>query len=563
MKVTKLNCTACGSPMSIPEDIDQITCTSCGTGLIIERGEGYVALKLAEKIARTIEVSGIQTQDVIRENTQVTRAELQRLQVSQELSSLQMQLNGIQTEIRMLQRDTKNSKAKKQLGGLQEKEYQVMERIHSLKKQKFSPDPIDLKTSIDFYAWEYAWVEAEIVALLGSNLSQKYQLINGLNRQKTELIFKINGLKIREVRNRFSSFTLPDPPVDNAEQFLAVLAKVDEDELRLHQLRGTQEGKAVHEEILRRQKNLRKTANHLELEHFQRNLNSLNYQPDTNDRASLVAYLNQLDTDIERLNQPNASEFARNLRIKLIAARNTAAKQLKALEKASSRSNKPARSSGFFTWIGASIAGLLAGIALILTSIFSRSNNSNSQKIPNYHVESGSPSESSEEHFAADGQAADLKPTAFGCLYWILTFIGISAIGTILTAIISGEAEASSGITVAVLISATLGFILGGRIFLQRTAANIRVKGIGSMRSIYIRSKNPGRGIRSLKAVKFWVGFITFFCVFMVFFIVDMSLGETQSNLSAIIILVSIPLAILLSVIIAKRTDLVSPTGIE
>jgi len=208
MNISKLNCTACGAPISVPEDLDQITCTSCGTGLIIERGEGYVALKLAEKIARTIEVSGIQTQELIRENTQVTRAELQRLQVSQELSSLQMQLNGIQTEIRMLQRDT-NNKAKKQLGELRVKEYLVMERIRGVKKQIFSPDPNDLQTKIDFYRWEYAWVEAEIVALSGSNMAQNFSIINALTSQKTELQYKINGLKIREVRNRFISFTIP------------------------------------------------------------------------------------------------------------------------------------------------------------------------------------------------------------------------------------------------------------------------------------------------------------------------------------------------------------------
>lgn len=563
MKVSKINCAACGSPISIPEDIDQITCAACGTGLIIERGEGYVALKLAEKIARTIEVSGIQTQDVIRESTQVTRAELQRLQVSQELASLQMELNGIQSEIRMLQRDTKNSKAKKQLGGLQEKEYQVMERIHSLKKQIFSPDPNDLKTSIDFYTWEYAWVEAEIVALKGSYLPQKYQLINGLNSQKSKLIFKINGLKIREVRNRFSSFTLPDPPSDDAEQVLAVLAKVNEDEPELRQLRGTQEGKAVHEEILRRQKNLRKTANQLELEHFQRNLNSLNYQPDINDQASLAAYLNQLDSDIKQLDQPNASEVARNLRSKLIYDRNTTARQLKTLEKAIARSNKPVRSSGLFPWIGASLAGLLAGVSLITAGIFSRSNKSSSRQAVSNQMVDVMTHETPEEYFAADGQAADLKPTALGCLYWFLILVGISAIGFIVFGIISGEDEASSTGIVALVLFFTVGFILGGRIFLQRIAANIRVKGIGGLKDFYIRSKNPGKGIRSLKAVKIWVGLITFFSVLMVFFAIFASLIETQSTLSAIITLVSIPLAIFLSVFAAKRTNLVAPMGNE
>jgi hypothetical protein len=39
--------------------------------LTVERGEGYVALKVAEKLTRAIESSGHETQAVIREGAQV------------------------------------------------------------------------------------------------------------------------------------------------------------------------------------------------------------------------------------------------------------------------------------------------------------------------------------------------------------------------------------------------------------------------------------------------------------------------------------------------------------
>jgi len=336
-----------------------------------------------------------------------------------------------------------------------------------------------------------------------------------------------------------------------------VLAKVDEDENRLRQIRGTQEGKAVHEEILRRQKSLRETANQLELEQYQHNLSSLNYQPNPNDHASLVAYLNQLDSDIQWLNQPNASDVARNLRTKLIGARNTAARQLKAVDKASSRSNKPLGPSGLFPWIGAFITGIVVGLA----SIFSRPNSKNAQSPSNY-LPIGEV-EANEEMIAVAGREVDSRPTALGCLYWFLTLIGISAIGIIAIAIIPSGGETSNISNGVPFLFVIFGFGLGARIFFQRAAENIGVKGFGGIKDIYVRSKNPGKGIRSLKAVKFWVGLTTFVCVFMVLFTVSFSLSETQTTLSYIIMLVSIPIAILMSVIVSKRTHWVSTTGME
>ena len=49
MQIVKLNCTACGAPISITEDIDILFCTSCGSKLAVERGDGYITLKLVEK----------------------------------------------------------------------------------------------------------------------------------------------------------------------------------------------------------------------------------------------------------------------------------------------------------------------------------------------------------------------------------------------------------------------------------------------------------------------------------------------------------------------------------
>ena len=57
MKVVKLNCPTCGAPISIPETVAQFNCASCGSLLTLEHGEGYYALKAAEKISDAIRSS--------------------------------------------------------------------------------------------------------------------------------------------------------------------------------------------------------------------------------------------------------------------------------------------------------------------------------------------------------------------------------------------------------------------------------------------------------------------------------------------------------------------------
>src|SRR5450759_2084713 len=144
MKVTKLNCTACGAPISVADDLYFLNCAACGTFLAIERGDGYVALKLAERVARAIEDSGKGTQDVIRESTQVTRSELQRLQMAQELSAVQMQLSNIQAEIRAVQRLPTTMTTISQIQNLHISEYYAMDRNRLLSIQMSSPDPLNL-----------------------------------------------------------------------------------------------------------------------------------------------------------------------------------------------------------------------------------------------------------------------------------------------------------------------------------------------------------------------------------------------------------------------------------
>lgn len=132
MLINKIACTSCGAPISVPSDNDYITCTYCNASLHIQRGDGYVALKLAESVGEKIQEVGGQTQSTIREGTQITRVELRRLQLSQEISSLQIQLSNLQSEIRTLQRQKSTHKARRQLKELQHQEKDLISRINEL-----------------------------------------------------------------------------------------------------------------------------------------------------------------------------------------------------------------------------------------------------------------------------------------------------------------------------------------------------------------------------------------------------------------------------------------------
>lgn len=93
MKTVKLNCASCGAPIVIPDDVDTVVCSSCHSTMMVDRGEGYVTLKIVEKLA-----------NAIKENAYVTQVELKRMQLNQLISMEEMKINSLQTEFRAAKR---------------------------------------------------------------------------------------------------------------------------------------------------------------------------------------------------------------------------------------------------------------------------------------------------------------------------------------------------------------------------------------------------------------------------------------------------------------------------
>lgn len=133
MKVVKLNCSACGAPISIPENLDRLCCSSCGSTLAVDRGEGYITLKVIENLVKSIQESGEKTHTAIQESAYVTKVELRKMQVSQLISAEEMKMNALQQEMRSLCRQTQQTATSlAQLNSLRLEESNILMRIRAL-----------------------------------------------------------------------------------------------------------------------------------------------------------------------------------------------------------------------------------------------------------------------------------------------------------------------------------------------------------------------------------------------------------------------------------------------
>jgi hypothetical protein len=113
---------------------------------VVEHSRGHIELKLAEQVSRSIREAQDETEAVLRENTQVTLAELKRLQMQQELTGLDIQFSSIQSEIRQLEREKQTRGTRRLLKDLQQDGFTIVERIERLETQLgISPESIPQK----------------------------------------------------------------------------------------------------------------------------------------------------------------------------------------------------------------------------------------------------------------------------------------------------------------------------------------------------------------------------------------------------------------------------------
>lgn len=132
MGIQALSCPKCGGGITVPPDLEFFNCAYCGTGIQVKRGEGFVALKLAEVVTSAIRESSASTQSAIREGSQQTQAEIKRLELGQQLSAAQLQLTNIQSEIRSIERMKQSGQTRRHLKELRSQERGLIARINQI-----------------------------------------------------------------------------------------------------------------------------------------------------------------------------------------------------------------------------------------------------------------------------------------------------------------------------------------------------------------------------------------------------------------------------------------------
>ncbi len=133
MDITNLECKRCGAPLN---EVDgKVKCDYCGLEVIIESKK---IEDIGEKVKESIQSSGLFTQEVIKTGSESTQIELRRLQLSQELNSLQLQLSNLRSEKRRLSINSGNAKANRsQIREIEYEEKQLQTRIQDIHKILF------------------------------------------------------------------------------------------------------------------------------------------------------------------------------------------------------------------------------------------------------------------------------------------------------------------------------------------------------------------------------------------------------------------------------------------
>ncbi len=230
MKLIKLNCAACGAPISIPDNLEQLTCSNCGTYLMVEHGEGYYALKAVEQISEAIQQSGKGTQDAIREGAQVTQIELKRLQLSQTLGGLTTVLNATQSEQRTLARSQMTPAAQHQLQELKVQEYTQREEIRRIQKQIDLLEGGPLEVNYQALTNQIHMLERSIAALQGClQTAQNRAKLQSLVKEMQGYQGHVCALHANHSREKTQSFTIKPPFTTDLIELVQQLRQVQAD----------------------------------------------------------------------------------------------------------------------------------------------------------------------------------------------------------------------------------------------------------------------------------------------------------------------------------------------
>lgn len=312
MKITKLNCASCGAPLTIPEDTDVIVCPSCHSTLSIERSEGYVTLKVMEKLAETI-----------KENAFVTQVELRRMQLSQMVSMEEMKLNTLQTEIRAAKRRTGNPTIlRNELSELLLQENDIRMHIRTLKADIAQLDP-GWEESLEVIKRDGALLDEALNILMPyAYLPAVQNRIDRMKKEKIKCDARYNKLEATLLQRELQAIDYPPVGQLTLEEMEELQEKIPSDLKYLNSKEQTSVNLQIKRELHAKLDWISQHYPRMKVESQAGELSSLDLKgPYPEEPEKLQKLVDQVKADLTKLSEipscPEKDQFAKLLHEKL------------------------------------------------------------------------------------------------------------------------------------------------------------------------------------------------------------------------------------------------------
>jgi hypothetical protein len=530
MKVVKLNCTACGAPISIPESVDQLNCSACGSFLQVDRGEGYITLRVLEKLTKAIETTGKETTDAIKESSFVTKTELQKLQIQQEIIANQTILANIETEIRTLKRSGIDNINANEIDNLYEKQYKILDKLRNLEQKYLSPLPNDIEGLISAIKNDISYIDQMLTVLYLSNLSNKSDAINSLKKMRSVRVDSITNLKANEIRKNFPIFQQKFNEVQETEQALIYLNSLSEAETSILSLPDSPEKDLLIREIKQLKDKLSKDWAELEKGRVSMMLHLIPSIPENDDLDNMIAKMGFMDENIRVLLNQNQNWVVKDLlkeqerkRFKLQTRISKAERQLQReqarLAKAHAydqgKLEKDNRNKLGQEAFLASIGVFLGGLWLAGKSIFPQKNaknelgSVNSEIIESKNQKRRIYTPDLKYKSIEEGASKSIKK---GIIYSVIVLISFFCVGIFLIMMVEVifSIESSKNTAGFILLILLISFLIAQKIFMSQAFGLVYIKGKLVVPNIYLSKNHPTHGIKNSTIVKILVGIFVF-----------------------------------------------------
>jgi len=212
---------------------------------MVQRGEGYVTLKVVEKITQAI-----------RESSTETRNQIKAMTISQEIALVESQLSSLRGQNRAMERKKKSRSDKKQLAHMYFQEYQLLCQLREKRREQTIVSGKDLDNDSRTLQFEIDITSQQIQALnLAGNKKYKKEIAH-LKNQSYALPAKYSRCVTKETINDLQTYQLPLEQEATPGQINKWINIIDADIYTIGMKKRTHEFQIVLDDLAKKKKGL-------------------------------------------------------------------------------------------------------------------------------------------------------------------------------------------------------------------------------------------------------------------------------------------------------------------